>query len=41
MALLTEEEAEKSPAGKARDEPDPLAKPKYVQFSISICLYSI
>lgn len=27
MALLTEEEAEKSPAGKAREEPDPLPKP--------------
>ncbi|PIK46883.1 hypothetical protein BSL78_16257 [Apostichopus japonicus] len=28
MHLMTEEEAEKSPAGLARDEPDPLEKPK-------------
>lgn len=30
MHLMTEEEAEKSPAGLARDEPDPLEKPKWV-----------
>lgn len=26
--LLTEEEAEKKPAGKGREEPEPLPKPK-------------
>lgn len=28
LHLLTAEEAEKSPAGLARNEPDPLEKPK-------------
>ena len=28
MILMTEEEAEKNPAGYGRDEPDPLEKPK-------------
>lgn len=27
--LLTQEEAEKNPAGLGRNEPDPLDKPKY------------
>ena len=29
LHLLTGEEAEKSPAGEGRNEPDPLEKPKY------------
>jgi len=33
--LLMLEEAEKHPAGLARNEPDPLDKPKYTQSSMS------
>jgi hypothetical protein len=32
---LTEEEAEKKPAGQAREEPEPLPKPKYVSIASS------
>ena len=31
--LLTKEDAEAAPAGKGREEPQPLAKPKYVYLS--------
>ena len=34
LALLTIEEAEKSPAGLGREEPDALGEPKYVGTSI-------
>ena len=30
LILVTAEEAEKGPAGKGREEPDPLPEPKYV-----------
>ena len=31
LILMTGDESEKSPAGRGRDEPDPLAEPKCVQ----------
>ena len=33
LELLTQEEAEKTPCGLGRDEPQPLDKPKYVSHS--------
>ncbi|XP_071835905.1 otoferlin-like isoform X3 [Apostichopus japonicus] len=38
MHLMTEEEAEKSPAGLARDEPDPLEKPNLTKMKLLIPL---
>ena len=38
LRLLTLEEAEKSPAGKGRADPEGLPEPKYVFFEVFILL---
>ncbi len=38
LELLTKEDAEATPAGKAREEPQPLSKPKYVLLCLSLFL---
>ena len=35
LILMTGDESEKSPAGRGRDEPDPLAEPKCVQHTVT------